>query len=134
MYLTTITIKYTLMKLFWRILQFLLALFIGYAGIQHFLNPVFYEPFVPAFLPAKTMFVYASGAVELLLGILLLIPKYTKMAATGIIILMLLFLPIHIWDVFQETPAIGSKQAALIRLPVQFLFIGWAYLVKRFSN
>lgn len=134
MYLTTITIKYTLMKLFWRILQFLLVLFIGYAGIQHFLNPVFYEPFVPAFLPAKTMFVYASGAVELLLGILLLIPKYTKMAATGIIILMLLFLPIHIWDVFQETPAIGSKQAALIRLPVQFLFIGWAYLVKRFSN
>lgn len=80
------------------------------------------------------MIVYASGLVELLLGILLLIPQYTKKAATGIIILMLLFLPIHIWDVFQETPAIGSKQAAMIRVPVQFLFIGWAYLVKRLSH
>ncbi len=122
------------MKLLWRILQILLALFLGYAGIQHFLKPDFYEPFVPAFLPAKTMIVYASGAVELLLGILLLVPKYTKKAATGIIILMLLFLPIHIWDIFQETPAIGSQQAALIRVPVQFVFIGWAYVVKRFSN
>lgn len=122
------------MKLLWRILQLLLAVFLGYAGVQHFLNPVFYEPFVPAFLPTKTLFVYVSGAVELLLAVLLLIPQYTKKAATGIMILMLLFLPIHIWDVFQETPAIGSKQAALIRLPVQFLFIGWAYLVKRYSS
>lgn len=121
------------MKLLWRILQLLLAVFLGYAGIQHFLNPVFYEPFVPAFLPAKTIIIYASGVIELLLGVLLLIPQYTKKAATGIIMLMVLFLPIHIWDIFQETPAIGSKQAALIRVPVQFLFIGWAYLVKRLS-
>ncbi|MFD0797617.1 MauE/DoxX family redox-associated membrane protein [Maribacter chungangensis] len=122
------------MKLLWRVLQILLALFIGYAGIQHFIKPAFYEPFVPAFLPAKTVLVYASGVVEVVLAILLLIPQYTKKAATGIIILMLLFLPIHIWDIFQETPAIGSKQAALIRLPVQFLFIGWAYAVKRLSK
>jgi uncharacterized membrane protein len=68
------------------------------------------------------------------LGILLLIPQYTNKAATSSIILMLLFLPIPIWDVFQDTPAIGSTQAALIRMPVQFLFIGWAYLITRFSN
>ncbi len=120
------------MKIIWKILQVLLALFLGYAGIQHFLKPAFYEPFVPAFMPAKTVIVYASGVVELLLGILLLVPKYTKLAATGIIILMLVFLPIHVWDVFSETPAIGSHGAALIRLPVQFLFIAWAYGIRRF--
>ncbi len=89
---------------------------------------------MPAFLPAKTFIVYASGVVEILLGILLLIPKYTKLAATGIILLMIAFLPIHIWDIFSENPAIGSKNAAMIRLPIQFLFIAWAYGIRRFGS
>ena len=122
-----------LMKIVWKILQVLLALFLIYAGVQHFLKPVFFEPFVPAFLPAKTFIIYASGVVEILLGVLLVIPKYTKIAATGIIILMLIFLPIHVWDVFSENPAIGSHTAAMIRLPFQFLLIGLAYLIRRFS-
>lgn len=121
------------MKVVWKILRVLLALFLIYAGTQHFVKPGFYEPFVPSFLPGKTAIVYASGVVELFLGILLLVPKYTKLAATGIIILMLVFLPIHVWDVFSETPSIGSHQAALVRLPVQFLFIAWAYGVRRFA-
>ncbi len=122
------------MKIIWKILQVLLALFLAYGGIHHFLKPVYYEPFVPAFLPAKTMIVYLSGVVELILGILLLVPKYTKLAATGIIILMMVFLPIHVWDIFSETPAIGSHKAALIRLPFQFLFIAWAYGIRRFVS
>jgi uncharacterized membrane protein len=122
------------MKIIWKVLQVLLALLLIYAGIQHFLKPAFYEPFVPVFLPGKTAILYASGVVELLLGIILLIPKYTKVAASGIIVLMLIFLPIHVWDVFSETPAIGSHEAALIRLPFQFLFILWAYAVRRFCG
>lgn len=122
------------MKIVWKILQVLLAVFLIYAGIQHFLKPAFYEPFVPAFLPAKTAVVYVSGVVELLLGVALLIPKYTKVAATGIILLMLVFLPIHVWDVFSDTPAIGTHKAALIRLPFQFVFILWAYAIRRFCG
>lgn len=40
---------------------------------------------------------------------------------------MIVFLPIHIWDVTKEIPAIGSKTAAGIRLGIQFLLIaaGW---------
>lgn len=120
------------MKVVWKILQIVLSLFLIYAGIQHFLKPAFYEPFVPSFLPAKTMVVYLSGVVEIILGILMFIPKYTKQAALGVIILMLIFLPIHISDVFSQSPAIGSHKAALIRLPFQFVFIAWAYAVKRF--
>ena len=56
--------------------------------------------------------------------------KYETIGAWGILILMLLFLPIHIWDVFSDTPAIGSHNAALIRLPVQFLLIFIAWKVK----
>lgn len=122
------------MKTFWKLLQVLLAVFLIYGGIQHFVKPAFYEPFVPGFLVYKTVVIYISGILEIALGILLFIPKYAKLAATGIIVLMLAFLPVHVWDVLSDSPAIGSHRAALIRLPVQLLFIGWAYKVKQFVS
>lgn len=114
----------------WNVLKIVMALFMIYAGAQHFLKPDFFIPFVPAFLPLKTTIIYISGAIEILLGISLFIKKYANYGAFGIFILLLLFLPIHIWDVFSETPAIGSKQAAFIRLPIQFLFIFIIWKVK----
>ena len=114
----------------WSILKIIIALFMIYAGVQHFLKPDFFIPFVPIFLPLKTTIIYISGAIEIIVGLLLFIHKYAKYGAIGILVLLLLFLPIHIWDVFAETPAIGSKQAALIRLPIQFLIIFIVWKVK----
>lgn len=101
------------------------------AGVQHFMKPEFFSVFVPAFLPFKSFIIYASGIVEILLGALLIIPKYKNLAATGILILMILFLPIHIWDVFSDTPTIGSHKAAYIRLPLQFVLIALAYKFQK---
>jgi hypothetical protein len=47
---------------------------------------------------------------------------------------MILFLPLHVIDVFRGDPAVGSHQAALIRLPVQFVFIFWAWFCHRNSS
>lgn len=117
-------------KVVWTVVRFLFAIFMVYAGVQHFVKPDFYIPFVPSFLPFTKAIIYASGLVEVLLGLMLIIPKYVKMGALGIMLLMLLFLPIHIWDIFSDTPAIGSSQAALIRLPIQFLFMAIAWKIK----
>ena len=114
----------------WNILKIVIALFMIYAGIQHFLKPAFFMPFVPEFLPLKTTIIYASGVAEILVGVLLLIKKYAKIGAIGILVLLFLFLPIHIWDVFSETPAIGSQKAALIRIPIQFLLIFIVWKIK----
>lgn len=105
-----------------------------YAGVQHFIKPSFFIPFVPVFLPLKITIIYVSGAVEVLLGVMLLLKKYANFGALGIFILLILFLPIHIWDVFSETPAIGSKQAALIRLPIQFLLIFIIWKIKNLMS
>ena len=115
----------------WNVLKIVIAIFMIYAGAQHFIKPTFFMPFVPTFLPLKTMIIYVSGAAEILLGIMLFLKKYAKFGALGIFILLILFLPIHIWDVFSETPAIGSKQAAFIRLPIQFLLIFIIYKIKK---
>ncbi len=122
------------MKVFWKVMQVVLAVFMIYAGIQHFIKPLFYKPFVPGFLPFKISIIYISGVLEVVFGLFLFIPKYVKLASTGILILLLLFLPIHIWDVFMESPAIGSHKAALVRLLVQLLFIGWAFKVRQYIS
>jgi uncharacterized membrane protein len=115
-------------QIIWIVVKILLALFMIYAGIQHFLKPAFYLPFVPSFLPFTIPIIYVSGVVEIALGIALLLPKqYAKYGALGVLILMILFLPIHTWDVFSATPAIGSHNAALIRLPIQFIIIALSW-------
>ena len=115
------------LKIFWTVVRIVFAIFMVYAGVQHFLKPAFYIPFVPSFLPFAMAIIYLSGIMEIILGLMLILPKYRRIGALGILILMLAFLPIHFWDVFSDTPAIGNHQAALIRLPVQFLFIAIAW-------
>ena len=114
----------------WLILKVILAVFLIFGGIQHFINPDNYIPFVPAFLPFTVAIIYLSGLFEILFGLALFFKKQGIIGAWGVLILMLLFLPIHIWDVFSETPAIGSHKAAVIRLPIQFLLIFIAWKVK----
>lgn len=117
-------------KLFWNIIKIILALFMIYGGVQHFVKPDFYMPFVPSFLPYPMAVIYVSGIIEIALGFALLLnKKYAKWGALGVLVLMILFLPIHIWDVFSETPAIGSHDAALIRLPIQFVLIALSWKV-----
>ncbi len=115
------------------VLRFLLALFMINGGVQHFLKPDFYVPFVPSFLPYTQTIILLSGVLEIALGVALLFPKrISKYGALAIFLLMLVFLPVHISDIFSSTPAIGSHKAAWIRLFVQFIFIVWAWGVYRF--
>lgn len=107
-------------------LTFLFGILMIVAGINHFRNSAIYLPFIPAFLPQQFIN-QATGIIEILLGIGVFIPQFRQRAAFGIFLSMIIFLPLHTWDVFRDKPAIGSHQIALIRLPIQFLliFIGW---------
>ena len=118
------------MKKIWLILKVVLAIFLIFGGVQHFISPNNYIPFVPSFLPFTLAIIYLSGLFEILFGLALFFKKLETIGAWGILILMLLFLPIHIWDVFSNTPAIGSHNAALIRLLIQFVLIFIAWKVK----
>ncbi len=61
--------------------KYLLAIFMIVAGTMHFVNPEFFLKIVPPYLPLHKELVLISGACEVLLGILLLIPKYSHLAA-----------------------------------------------------
>lgn len=117
-------------QLFWIVIKIILALLMIYGGVQHFVKPDFYIPFVPSFLPYPMAVIYVSGIIEIVLGFALLLnTKYAKFGALGLLLLMVWFLPIHIWDVFSENPAIGNHQAALFRLPIQFVLIALSWKI-----
>lgn len=98
------------------------------AGINHFLNPTPYFKIIPQFFPLPLIIVYISGIVEIILGVGLLLKKpLAHKAAFGIFILMIFFLPLHIWDMTRDTPAIGSHTLAYIRFPLQLLLIYLSY-------
>lgn len=109
-------------------LRILFGIFFAFAGIMHFIKPKVFNRFIPNFLP-KLAVNYIAGLLELVIGVGLLINQTTKQAALAMFILMLIFLPIHIWDVFREKPAIGSKKIAIVRVPLQFLLLYIAYLI-----
>ena len=110
------------------IIRIIFGLFFVYAGFMHFKKPKFFNGFIPNFLPKLTVN-YVFGFIEFVLGICLFLNPTTKNSALGIFVLMLLFLPVHIWDLTKKRPAIGSKKLAVIRIPLQFLLIFCAYLI-----
>ena len=89
-----------------------------------------YDPMIPDAFP-QHLVNYLIGILELALGIGVFIKPYRSMAALGIFILMIAFLPLHVVDVFRDEPAIGSKALAYVRLPLQFVLIGWAWFLHK---
>jgi uncharacterized membrane protein len=112
------------------ILTFLFGAFMIFGGVNHFLKPEMYFPFFADFLP-KTALTYASGIVEIMVGIMAFTPKYRSWGTLGILCLMLAFLPLHLFDIFKENPAVGTHQIAVVRLPIQFVLIAWAWFIHK---
>jgi uncharacterized membrane protein len=113
-------------------LKILLTVFFVAAGINHFRAPEFYLKIIPPYLPWHAALNYISGACEIILGIMLLIPRWTRLTAWGIIALLIAVFPANIYmamnpQLFPDVKPIVS----LIRLPFQALFIAWAYWFTR---
>lgn len=99
-----------------------------FAGLNHFLNPDFYLRIMPPYLPWHLFLVYLSGIFEIVLGILLIIPKFTRFAAWGLIALLIAVFPANIY-IAMNTELFADINPTLIylRLPLQFVVIALAY-------
>lgn len=98
------------------------------AGIYHFINPAFYLKIMPYYLPCHLILIYLSGIIEISLGIILLIKKHQKLAGWLIIVMLIVFLPVHIQmliDTFYDKGLLFW--IAVFRLPLQFYLIYWTY-------
>lgn len=113
------------------ILKYALAVFFILADLNHFLHTDFYVRIMPPYLPWHRFLVYFSGALEIALGVGLLIPRLTNLSAWGLIALLIAVFPANIHmalypDLFPEfNPAM-----LWLRLPLQLVLIAWAYTLQ----
>ena len=105
-----------------------LAFMMIFGAYNHVANPDFYSGFIPELFP-KLIVNYFTAIIELIIGVLILIPKWRRVGALTFMGMMVAFIPIHIWDLLKDIPAIGSKEAATARIAIQFILIAIAYFV-----
>ncbi len=117
------------------ILKWILAIAFVLAGINHFINAPFYLKMMPPVLPAPLFLIYLSGVFEIVLGAMLLIRKFSRLAAWGLIALLIAVFPANIYmamnaQLFPEF----NPLALYLRLPLQFVIILWALWFTRRIN
>jgi uncharacterized membrane protein len=106
------------------------ALFV-FAGSMHFIRTEFYLRMMPPYIPAHLPIVQISGVCEILGGIGLIVPATRRLAAIGLIALLIAVFPANVQmalhpELYRD---IGPPAAFFIRLPLQFVMIAlvlWA--------
>ena len=106
------------------------ALFIA-AGILHFVKTEFYMRIMPPYLPYHRALVLLSGVFEVALGILLLVPRTSRLAAWGLIALLVAVFPANVFMAQHPEQFHLSPTLLLLRLPLQGLLILWGYAYTR---
>lgn len=105
-----------------------MALLYIIAGINHFINPGFYEKIMPPYLPYHSFLIFISGVFEILFALLLLPIRTRRLAAWLVILLLIFIFPANIQmavDFYKtDNPHLWI---AILRLPLQFVLIWWAY-------
>ena len=116
-------------------LRVVLALFFVGAGINHFRATGFYLRMMPPYVPFHLAVVQISGVAEIVLGILLLMPATTVVAAWGLIALLIAVFPANVqMALHPETFPEFSVQALWLRLPLQAVLIAWLLWYSRRRN
>ncbi|WP_339624770.1 hypothetical protein [uncultured Winogradskyella sp.] len=117
-------------------LRLLLIVFYAFAGSYHFINPEFYADLIPDYLPYHNVINYASGLLEISLALGVALPKTRFLAVKGIIVLLILFVPSHVYFIqigsCVESAFCVAPWVAWVRLLIVHpLLIFWAWTIKK---
>lgn len=97
----------------------LLAIFMVGAGAMHFVRPDFYLKIMPPYLPWHLQLVYLSGVFEVALGLLLLVTRFSNLAAWGIVALLIAVFPANVY-LYQHQEILPAPPVLhLFRLPIK---------------
>ncbi len=117
-------------------LRFLLIVFYAFAGSYHFINPDFYFGLIPDYLPYPTIINYLSGCLEILFAIGVALPKTRTFAVKGIIALLILFIPSHVYFIqigscIENSLCVAPWVAWLRLVIVHPLLVLWAWSIRK---
>lgn len=109
------------------------------AGINHFVNPESYYPLIPGYLSNwQESINIISGFLEITLAVGLAFSSTRKIAGLGIVIMLIAFIPSHVWFITENLESVGPLQVtplmAWIRLIlIHPLLIWWAWSSRTFQ-
>ena len=106
------------------------------AGINHFIKPAMYYPIIPPYLPWPVTINIISGIAEILLAGMLIFESTRRLAAIGIIIMLIAFIPAHVYMIqkggcMSAAVCIPAWAAWLRLFPLQFLLMYWAWTNRK---
>ena len=88
---------------------YVMVVFYVLGGYNHFYNPSFYIPLIPPYLSTWAVVLnLIAGFFEIILGILLIPTQTRKWAGWGIVMMLIAFIPSHIYFIERGNFTLGS--------------------------
>ena len=119
-----------------RVLIYVYIIFFFGAGINHFLNPQFYDAIVPDFLPYPRFIHQFTGILEILIPLLFL-TRFRKEAALVMIVFLFLIYGANLYVWINNLPYGNSyftTQQHFFRSLLQLLYIYLTYVIYMYDN
>ncbi len=113
---------------------YLMAFLYFGAGVMHFVKPGLFLQIVPSVLPWPLAIVYLSGVAELVVGAGLVSPRSRRLAAWGVVALLVAVYPANLYHWLAHVKVDGAEIPALyhpLRALAQLLLIAWAAWLAR---
>ena len=105
------------------------------AGVNHFLNPQFYDAIVPDFIPFSRLVHQITGVIEIILPLFLL-TRFRKEAALLMIIFLVLLYGANLYVWINNLPygrTYFTNQQHFFRLLLQVLYIYITYVIYKYD-
>ena len=115
-------------------LWILAAVFYVGGGILHFRAPAAYLKIMPPYVPWPEAMVYVSGIAEIAGGLGLLLPATRRLAAWGLVALLIAVFPANVYMATNPIYLGASPMPGWIawaRLPLQGVLIWWVLWCTR---
>ena len=119
-----------------KILIYVYVIFFIGAGINHFLNPQFYDAIVPDFIPYPRLVHQFTGVLEIVTPFILL-TKFRKEAALFMIIFLVLIYSANLYVWINNLPygrTYLSNQQHFFRFILQIIFIYITYVIYKYDK
>ena len=108
-------------------------------SIGHFVKTDGMIEMLPSWVPFRLELIYATGVLEVFVGISLFISRLQRKAAFLAIVILVVFFPANIYAAMYGIGLGGHQWGPvylLVRAPLQIILIAWAYClcIKNISN
>ena len=119
-----------------KVLIYVYVIFFIAAGLNHFLNPQFYDSIVPEFIPFPRLVHQFTGILEIVIPLFLL-TRFRKEAALLMIIFLILIYGANLYVWIYDLPygkTYFSNQQHFFRFLLQLLYIYVTYVIYMYDN